>query len=146
MDGDNIYSTLPAAANFESIRIRLSDLHDNVTIINIIKNYITIKKGSPTWVIVTALTGAVAAVVGLITCLTKGLCIIIPDDLKRKMGCGRCVQGSKSETSDTGLTNMPERGVVDDTDMHHSVDGVPQGTGDPRSSDDTSADATTTPT
>ena len=30
MDGDNIYSTLSAAANIESIRIGLSDLHDNV--------------------------------------------------------------------------------------------------------------------
>ena len=67
MDGDNIYSTLPAAANFESIRIGLSDLHDNVTVINIIKNYITIKKGSSTCVIiiiVTALAGAVGALLG----------------------------------------------------------------------------------
>ena len=136
MDGDNIYSTLSAAANIESIRIRLSDLHDNVTIINIIKNYVTIKKGSPTWVIVTALAGAVAGVVGLITCLTKGLCKIISDDLKKKMDCGHCMQGSKSETSYTRLTNMPERGLVDDADMHHSVDGGPQGKGDPRPSDD----------
>lgn len=146
MDGDNIYSTLAAAANIELIRIGLSDLHDNVTIINIIKNYITIKKGSPTWVIVTALAGAIAAVVGLITCLCKCLCIIIPDDLKKKMGCGRCAQGSKSETSYTRLTNMPERGLVDDADTCHSVEGGPQGKGDPRPPDDTSADATTTPT
>ena len=62
------------------------------------------------------------------------------------MGCGHCVQGSKSETSDTRLTNMPEHSVVDDTDMYHSVDGGPQGKVDPRPSDDTSADATTTQT
>ena len=80
MDSDNIYSTLPAAANVKSIRIGLSDLHVNVTVINIIKNYITMQKGLPTWVIVTALAGAVAAVVALITGLCKCLCIIISDD------------------------------------------------------------------
>ena len=62
------------------------------------------------------------------------------------MGCGRCVQGSKSETSYTRLTNMPERGLVDDADTCHFVDGGFQGKGDPRPSDDTSVDATTTPT
>ena len=61
------------------------------------------------------------------------------------MGCGRCAQGSKSETSYTRLTNMPERGLVD-ADTCHSVEGGPQGKGDPRPPDDTSADATTTPT
>ena len=137
-DGNNINITFPAAANIKSIRIVLSDLHANVTI----NNYITIKMGSSVWVIVTALAGVVVAVVGLIAYLSNALCIIIPDDLKKKIGCGRCVQGSKSETSYTRLTNMPECAVVDDADMRHSVDGEPQGEGDPRPSDDTSADAT----
>ena len=33
------------------------------------------------------------------------------------------MQRSKSEISYTRLTNMPERGLVDDANMHHSVDG-----------------------
>ena len=131
MVGDNIYSTLSAAAKIKSVRIGLSDLHVNVTIINIINNYIAIKNGSPIWVAATALAGAVAAVVGLITCLTKGFCIIIPDDLKKKMGCGRCVQESKSETSYTRLTNMSEGDTVDSADTSSSADEGHHDQGDP---------------
>ena len=146
IDGDNIYSPLTAEASIKSIRIGLSDLYVNVTVINIINYYNYITKGSPTWVIVTAIAGAVAAVVGLITCLYKGLCIIIPDDLKRKMGCSRSVQGSKSETPYTRLTNMSEGYAVDSADTSSSADGRHHDQGDPKLSNNTGVDDTTTPT
>ena len=72
MDGEN---TLPAASDFKAIRIVLSDHHDNTTItinnINNINN--ACKESAPTWLIVTAIAGAIGIAIALIMCLCKGL-------------------------------------------------------------------------
>ena len=67
MDGKN---TLPAASDFKAIRMVLSD-HNNTTII--INNNIINAEGTPIWLILTAISGAIGAFIMLIACLYKGL-------------------------------------------------------------------------
>ena len=82
MDGEK---KLPAASDLKSMRIVLSDHHNNATIII---NNINNAEGAPTWLIVTAITGAIGTFITFIMCLCKAL-HKIPDEWTKIKPCLR---------------------------------------------------------